>query len=69
MRKISALLDIVSEYLAKRKGLLPIIGILFVLINGILQFVPGTGLLVESNLFLHLGVVIALLGFLIAWAL
>ena len=67
--KISKALDVVSEYLAKRKGLLPTIGILLIVVNAIFQFIPGEGWLIESNLLLHLGVVIAILGILLAWAL
>ena len=57
-----------SEFLAGRKGLLPLIGIILVLTNLVLKFTI-TGWLVDSDLFLHLGIVIALLGFLLGWAL
>ncbi len=67
--KFSLILDHLSEYLARRKGLLPIIGILLVLVNAVLQFFPSVGWLVQSNLMLHLGVIVAILGFLLAWAL
>ena len=67
--KISSYLDVLSEFLARRKGLLPILGILMVIINAILQFIPGIGWLASSNLFLHIGVILAILGFLLAWAL
>ncbi|MGD8457939.1 MAG: hypothetical protein PVF83_16300 [Anaerolineales bacterium] len=67
--EFSTLLDKLSEFLAARKGLLPLIGIILVLVNFIIQFIPGGGILVESNFFLHLGVVIAVIGFLIAKAL
>ena len=53
LSKINRVLDSLSEYFAHRKGLLPVIGILFVVINGLLQIFPGTGFIVESNLFLH----------------
>jgi hypothetical protein len=69
MTRFSKLLDQISDYLARRKGLLPIVGILFVLSNAIIQFVPGNGWMVESNLLLHIGVVLAILGILLAWAL
>lgn len=66
---ISRLLDFFSEYLAHRKGLLPIIGIALILINLILQFIiPGT-LLATSNLFLHIGLIVAIFGLMLAWAL
>jgi hypothetical protein len=61
-------LDKVSEYLAPRKGLLPFIGILFVIANFVFQFLP-TGWLADSNLFLHLGVAIAIFGLMLARAL
>ena len=67
-QRLNESLDKVSEYLAPRKGLLPFIGILFVITNFILQFLP-IGWLADSNLFLHLGVVIAIFGLMLAWAL
>ena len=67
---ISKLLDQLSNFLAHRKGLLPLIGIVFVIINYILQFFfPLDYWLTGSNLFLHLGVVIAIFGMMLAWAL
>lgn len=64
----SKFLDRASEYLAVRKGLLPLIGLCLIILNFILQFiVPGW--LTESNLFLHLGLVIAIFGLMLAWAL
>jgi hypothetical protein len=68
-QKLSHLIDFLSEFLAHRKGLLPVIGILLIVINFILQFIPAAGWLAGSNLFLHLGTIIALLGVMIAWAL
>ena len=62
-------LDNISDYLSKRKGLLPVVGILLVTVNFILQLFQWSGWMAETNLFLHLGVVIALIGFLLAWAL
>jgi hypothetical protein len=67
--KVNRYLDAASDFLAYRKGLLPIAGILFVLINGVLQFIPAAGWLADSNLFLHIGIILAILGFMIAWAL
>lgn len=69
LSKINQFLDSISEFLAHRKGLMPFLGILFVVINGFLQFIPGTGWIVESDLFLHIGVIIAIIGVLLAWAL
>lgn len=62
---LSTLVDRASDFFAHRKGLLPLLGVLFVLINLVLQAAPR-GWLVESNLFLHLGVIVAILGLLLA---
>ncbi|HXF86657.1 MAG TPA: hypothetical protein VNK49_14845 [Anaerolineales bacterium] len=69
MKWISKMLDRASEYFAHRKGLLPLIGILLVILNFILQFVLGSHFIATSNLFLHLGVIIAIFGMMLAWAL
>ena len=66
---ISKLLDDLSNYLAHRKGLLPIIGIVLILLNLLLQFVIPGSLLATSNLFLHIGLIIAIFGLMLAWAL
>jgi hypothetical protein len=62
-------LDAASEYLAHRKGLLPGLGLFLVIVNAVLQFIPGGGFFVEANVLLHLGVILAVLGFMLAWAL
>jgi hypothetical protein len=69
LHAFGAFLDWASEFFAHRKGLLPLFGILLVLINFILQLIPGIGWLAHSNLFLHLGIIVAIFGFLLAWAL
>jgi hypothetical protein len=58
-----------SEYLAHRKGLLPIIGIVFIIINLIVQFVFPLSPLAFSNIFLHVGLIIAIFGLMLSWAL
>ena len=67
--RLNRLLDFLSEYLAHRKGLLPILGLILVLVNAVLQFIPGNLWLAKTNLFLHLGIILAILGFLLARAL
>ena len=67
---MSKFLDHMSDYLAHRKGLLPLIGILLIVVNLILQFILPTGFwLASSNLFLHIGLIIAIFGLMLAWAL
>ncbi len=60
-------LDKVSEFFAQRKGLLVMLGIALILLNFVFQFIPGW--VGRTNLFLHLGLLIAFLGVLLAWAL
>jgi len=66
---MSKLFDRLSEYLAHRKGLLPLIGLVLIILNLILQFVLPPGWLVSTNLLLHLGLILAILGLMVAWAL
>ena len=68
-QKLNNLLDFLSEFLAHRKGLLPILGILLILVNAVLQFIPASGWLGESDLLLHIGIIVALVGILLGWAL
>jgi hypothetical protein len=64
------LLDRASDSLARRPGLLPLLGIGLILFNFLLQIFPGSGIwLVDSNLFLHLGLVLGILGLLLVRAL
>jgi hypothetical protein len=67
-QKLSRFLDVVSGFLAHRKGLLPMVGILLILLNFILNFFT-LGWFSQSDFFLHLGIIIAILGFMFAWAL
>jgi hypothetical protein len=69
MKWLSRLVDNASNYFARRKGLLPLLGIVLVIINFILPFIFGLNMITGSNLFLHLGVIIAIFGMMLAWAL
>ncbi len=62
-------LDRMGNYLAERKGLLPMLGLVLVVLNLLLQWIPGMEPLAQTNLLLHCGVSLAILGFLLAWAL
>ncbi len=68
LESFSAWLDKASNFFSQRKGLLPLIGIIFILLNLIIQFVP-VGWLSQSNLLLHVGIIVAILGILLAKAL
>lgn len=67
--RLSKLLDFLSEFLAERKGLLPILGIGLVALNLVFKIVSGVDTIAELDLFLHLGIVVGLLGLLLARAL
>ena len=69
MKRLSRLVDNASDYFAHRKGLLPLIGMVLVVINFVLPLIFGLNWLTGSNLFLHLGVLIAIFGMMLAWAL
>ncbi|MBI5936151.1 MAG: hypothetical protein HY867_20795 [Chloroflexi bacterium] len=66
---LTKLITKASEFLAHRKGLLPLIGLLFILANLLLQFLPSLGWLSASHLLLHIGLIIAIFGLMLAWAL
>jgi hypothetical protein len=68
MNKLSKFVDKLSDFFAARKGLLPMVGILLVVLNIILRFLPG-GWFSSTDFFLHLGIIVAILGFMLAWAL
>jgi hypothetical protein len=63
------MLNRIADFLAHHRGLPTLIGIGLILINLALQFFPTLGWLRESNLLLHLGIVLGLAGILVANAL
>lgn len=69
MSWLSRVIDEASEYFARRKGLLPLLGMVLIVINYFLPFIFGLNWVTGSNLFLHLGLLIAIFGLMLAWAL
>jgi hypothetical protein len=67
-RKLNQLLDILSNYFAHRKGLLPLLGIALVIGNFFIQFFH-MGWFSESDILLHFGVIVSIFGLILAWAL
>lgn len=68
LQGLSRFLDRASEFLAARKGLLPILGMLLIVLNFVFRLaVPGW--FQETDFFLHLGLILSILGFLLAQAL
>lgn len=68
MNWLSKLVDNASNYFAHRKGLLPLIGIVLVIANFFMPFLFDSWL-TRSNLLLHLGVIVAIFGMMLGWAL
>jgi hypothetical protein len=68
MDNFTRFLDWFSNFFAHRKGLLPLIGLGLVALNFLLRLV-APGWLTTTDLFLHLGIIIAILGIMIAWVL
>ena len=62
------LMQKLADFLERVKGLPILIGILLVILNFIVQYISSLSFLGESNLLLHLGVVVGLLGVLLAEA-
>jgi len=68
MTNLSKILSKLSGFFSNRKGLLIFIAIILVILNFVLGLVFNNWI-AQSNLFLHVGIVIGFLGILIAWAL
>ena len=68
-KNLNQFLDKLSEFLSQRKGLLPLLGVLLIALNYLLQWLPAAGWLADTNLLLHLGAILAILGILVAWSL
>lgn len=63
---INRIVEWISDILAKWPGLLPILGLGFILLNLVLQIYPGAGhWYVDLDLFLHMGLLAAILGILL----
>lgn len=60
-----------NDFFAERPGLLPLLGVLLVILNLLLQFYPGpgSGWFVDSNILLHIGVITSIIGLLLVRAL
>lgn len=66
------MIDRISEYLAHNKAMPVFLGILLVILNYVGQFfvrVPVIGFIGSTNLLLHLGIIVGLLGILLGDAL
>jgi len=68
LNKLNDFLDDASNFFAHRKGLIPLLGVFLIAANFAIQFFP-LGWFSESDFLLHFGVILAIIGFLLAWAL
>ena len=68
-KTLSTALDSFSAYLAPRKGLIPMLGMVLIFINLLIQFIFPGSWFAGINLFLHFGLLIAIFGLMLAWAL
>jgi hypothetical protein len=70
---MAALLKRVSDFLARAPGLPVFIGVFLVILNFVARLLPDTwpvvGWLVHTDLLLHLGVIVGLIGVLLGDAL
>jgi hypothetical protein len=66
------MLDRISDYLAHNKAMPVLLGVLLVILNYAAQFLaqtPVLGFIAQTNLLLHLGIVVGLIGILVGDAL
>jgi len=68
-KDLSAFLDWLSGFLAPRKGLIPLMGMGLILLNLLIQFMFPGSWLASTNLFLHFGLLAAIFGLMLSWAL
>jgi low affinity Fe/Cu permease len=68
---LSKVLDRISDYVSAHRGMPVLLGVLLVVMNYILLIIPGVqlGFVETTNLFLHLGVIVGLVGVLLGDAL
>jgi hypothetical protein len=67
--RFSKFLDLASNCLATRKGLLPLFGIGLIILNFFLVWIFPDWFFSRTNFALHLGLIIAIIGQMLAWAL
>ncbi len=68
---LSKIIDGISDYVSAHRGAPVLLGVLLVILNYVLVLIPGVqlGFVESTNLLLHLGVIIGLIGVLLGDAL
>jgi hypothetical protein len=64
---LSKILDGISDYVSAHRGVPVLLGVALVVLNYILLIIPGVqlGFVETTNLFLHVGVIVGLVGVLL----
>jgi hypothetical protein len=64
---LSKILDGISDYVSAHRGVPVLLGVALVVLNYILLVIPGVqlGFVETTNLFLHVGVIVGLVGVLL----
>jgi hypothetical protein len=68
MKNLPTFLDKLSDFFAQRKGLLIMLGLIFIIAN-LLISVFSDGWLARTNFLLQFGMILSLIGILLSWAL
>ncbi len=68
---LSRVIDRISDYVSGHRGVPILLGVALVVLNYVLLIIPGIqlGFVETTNLFLHLGVIVGLIGVLLGDAL
>jgi hypothetical protein len=64
--RLNDLLERINDFLARWPSAVPLLGLLLILLNFLLQLFPGPGFwFVDANVMLHLGLIVAIIGLLL----
>lgn len=65
-RQINELVERANSFLARKPGILPLLGLALIVVNLLLRIYPGPDYwIVRIDLFLHVGLVLSILGLLL----
>ena len=64
--RINHIIEQINDFMVDRPGITPMVGLLLILLNFLLQIYPGPDAwIAASNLFLHLGLILSVVGLLL----
>lgn len=64
--RINYIIEAVNDFMVERPGITPLLGVLLIIINFLLQIYPGPDTWIAgSNFFLHLGLILSVVGLLL----